>query len=231
MNKFIKLLSLKIFGREIVVSEKVTNRILLSYLFKMFFSLLRGISYQLIHFCLPKMLFIGRYSTFRNSRNIYFNKVLRVGDFSSIISHSKGGIKFGNNCSIASYCSIANGFNPFSKIGYIKIGDNVGIGEFSYIGSPSSVKIGSDTIIGQYLSIHPQNHIFSNINKPIRLQGKVSEGISIGKNCWIGSKVTFLDGASIGDGCIVAAGSVVKSRFENNTVIAGVPAKCIKSRI
>jgi acetyltransferase-like isoleucine patch superfamily enzyme len=69
------------------------------------------------------------------------------------------------------------------------------------------------------------------LNLAIRLQGVSRKGIKIGKNCWIGSKVTILDGVEIGDSCIVAAGAVVNKSFPSNSVIGGVPAKILKSRI
>ena len=68
------------------------------------------------------------------------------------------------------------------------------------------------------------------MHQAIRLQGVKRTGIKIGKNCWIGAKVTILDGVTIGDGCIVAAGAVVNSSFPDNSVIGGVPARLLKQR-
>lgn len=65
---------------------------------------------------------------------------------------------------------------------------------------------------------------------PIRKQGVNRKGIKIGSNCWIGAKVTILDGTIIGNGCIVAAGAVVRGQFPDNCVIGGVPAKILKMR-
>ena len=52
----------------------------------------------------------------------------------------------------------------------------------------------------------------------------------IGSDCWIGAKVTILDGTILEDGCIVAAGAVVKGHFPKYSVIGGVPARIIKTR-
>ena len=62
----------------------------------------------------------------------------------------------------------------------------------------------------------------------IREQGVTSKGIKIGNNVWIGAKATFLDGAIIGNNCVVAAGAVVNGIFPNNVIIGGVPAKILK---
>ena len=90
--------------------------------------------------------------------------------------------------------------------------------------------MGSDVIVGNFVSMHSQNHNFDDLNVPIRLQGVNSNGIFIGNNIWIGAKATILDGTKIGDGSIIAAGAVVKGEFPQNSIIAGVPAKVIKIR-
>lgn len=55
--------------------------------------------------------------------------------------------------------------------------------------------------------------------------------IKIGNHVWIGTRVTILKGVTIGDNAIIAAGSVVTKNVPNNTVVAGVPAKVIKTNI
>ena len=70
--------------------------------------------------------------------------------------------------------------------------------------------------------------IFMNNNLNIRDQGVTRKGITIGKNCWIGSKVTILDGVSIGDNCVIASGAVVNKSFSNNKLIGGIPSKVLK---
>lgn len=112
----------------------------------------------------------------------------------------------------------------------IKIGDNVGLGTNGYYGGAGGVEIGDNTIFGNYVSVHPENHNYSDLNVPIRLQGVSHKGIKIGKDCWIGAKATILDGSVLGDSCIVAAGAVVTGKFPDNAIIGGVPAKIIKFR-
>lgn len=87
------------------------------------------------------------------------------------------------------------------------------------------LEIGDDTIFGNYVSIHPENHNYHNTNIPIRLQGVNGVGVKIGKNCWIGAKVTILDGTIIGDNSVVAAGAVVRGQFPDNCVIGGFRQK------
>lgn len=138
------------------------------------------------------------------------------------------GIIVGRNFKLGRNSIISVPGSYLSKGQGVVVGRNVGIGEFSYIGGEAMVEIGDNTISGQYLSIHPENHIFDK-DQLFTDSGTTKIGIKVGNNVWLGSKVTLLDGCSIGSNSIVAAGSVVKGIFPNNSIIAGVPARMIGS--
>ena len=59
----------------------------------------------------------------------------------------------------------------------------------------------------------------------------IKSDVKIGKNCFIGANALILPGVTIGDEVIVGAGSVVTKNVENNTIVAGNPAKIIKKGI
>lgn len=173
---------------------------------------------------------LGRGVRFFNLPGVHFGKFMKLGDGVFISALGKKGIQIGDNVSIGAY-SRAIISTSFNQIGlFIKIGNNVGIGEFAYLGGAGGLTIGDDCIIGQYFSCHPENHHFEDIIQPIRLQGVSRKGITIGNNCWIGSKVTILDGVEIGEGCVIAAGAVVNTSFPAYCVIGGVPARILKQR-
>jgi acetyltransferase-like isoleucine patch superfamily enzyme len=157
--------------------------------------------------------------------------LVRLGDHCLIDCTSRGGIHLGRNFKLGAFSRvIASG--TLSDLGKgIRIGDNVGIGEFAYIGGAGGVEIGHDTIVGQYFSVHPENHVFSDPEVPIRDQGVTRKGIKVGQGCWIGARVTLIDGVSIGNNCVIAAGSVVTKSFPDKTVIGGVPARLLYSRL
>lgn len=156
--------------------------------------------------------------------------LVRLGSHSRVDCTSRDGIELGRNFKLGAFSRvIASG--TLSDLGKgIVIGDNVGIGEFAYLGGAGGLRIGSDVIVGQYFSTHPENHVFSDPEVPIREQGVTREGIQIGSDCWIGAKVTILDGVTLGHGCVVAAGSVVNSTFPDYSIIGGVPARVLKPR-
>lgn len=143
---------------------------------------------------------------------------------------SVDGICFGDNVSIGKYtCIECSGTLKDLGKGLI-VGNNVGLGTHGFFGCAGGVSIGDNTIFGNYVSIHSENHNYKDRNTPIRLQGVNRKGIKIGRDCWIGAKATILDGADIGDGCIVAAGAVVRGKIPPYSIIGGVPAKVIKER-
>ena len=141
---------------------------------------------------------------------------------------SKAPVELGNNVRVGAFSQVVAS-TSFNQIGeFIRIGNNVGIGEFAYLGGGGGLEIGDDCIIGQYFSCHPENHNYAKPDELIRHQGVERKGIKIGKNCWIGSKVTILDGVTIGDNCVIAAGAVVTKSMPSNSVIGGVPARVLR---
>lgn len=217
-------------GRSVTVSDGVTSRRFISYVSQQAAAVVRGCVAQLFRAMRPKLLFISAGAKIRGLELLNFGPRLRLGERSQIICWSRGGIKVGADFSLGENSVLSNGFNPFSDIGFIDIGSNVGIGGHSYISCPSCLTIGDNTITGQYLSIHAQNHIYEDGTTPIRLQGTTAKGVVIGADCWIGAKVTILDGVSVGDGSIIAAGAVVTQTFAPKSIIGGVPAKLIGNR-
>lgn len=66
------------------------------------------------------------------------------------------------------------------------------------------------------------------MNELKKIYSKVRKPIIIGDNTWVGVRVTILPGVTIGNYCVVAAGSLVNKDVSDYTVVAGVPAKVIK---
>lgn len=209
--------------------QAIDNRILLQFIIDQSAAMLRGLK-VILKGKNPKGLLLGTNTTWFATGRISFGKFLKLGDNVSLSGLGKEGITIGNNVGIGSYSKVivSTSLNDIGK--GISIGNNVGIGEYAYLGGAGGLEIGDDCIIGQYLSCHPENHNHENINTLIRLQGVSRKGVKIGSNCWIGSKVTILDGVTIGQGSIIAAGAVVTRSFPAYSVIGGVPAKLLKTR-
>jgi acetyltransferase-like isoleucine patch superfamily enzyme len=210
-------------------APSIEARTLYSFIWIQMWSMLRG--WKLLFLGKnPKMALLGRNTRFFNSHKFDYGKFMKLGDGVYISALGEEGVKFGNSVGIGAYSRIVVSTSLDNPGKGIRIGNNVGIGEFAYIGGAGGVEIGDECIVGQYLSCHPENHIAEELDVSIRHQGVTRKGIKVGKNCWIGSKVTILDGVEVGDGCIIAAGAVVTKSFPANAVIGGVPAKLLKMR-
>ncbi len=179
----------------------------------------------------PAAPFIGAGTTIRAAHLLTFGSGVTLGDDSYLDAMSTDGVCFGRNVSLGRGSRIECTGNLQTLGKGMVVGDNVGLGTDSFYGCAGGIEIGDDTIIGNFVSMHSENHRASDPDLPIRLQGVTHEGISIGSGCWVGAKSTILDGARIGDGCIVAAGAVVTAgTYPDRSILGGVPAKVIKSR-
>jgi acetyltransferase-like isoleucine patch superfamily enzyme len=134
-------------------------------------------------------------------------------------------LTFGRNTQVSSFCKIKASDGP------VAIGQEVSIGASCFISSDRmGVKIGDYCLIGPNVSIIGNNYNYDRLDIPICRQGTQSAGISIEDNVWIGAGTVVLDGASIGQGAIIAPNSVVSARIPENTIAQGNPAKVIFKR-
>jgi acetyltransferase-like isoleucine patch superfamily enzyme len=186
---------------------------------------MRGIAFRP-----SKFIFLGADVELRNRRYIHFSKGVTLGKHVIIDGLSNEGVIIGTSVNIGPY-TVIEASGSIANLGKgIRIGARSGIGGFSFVGGAGGVVIGEDVIMGQSVSFHPENHVFESTQIPIRLQGVKRQGIVVEDDCWIGAKVTFLDGAHVGEGCVIAAGAVVRGYIPPYSVAAGVPAKVIKTR-
>ncbi len=178
----------------------------------------------------PQLMLRAQGVTFEYLPRIKWGKFLKLGKQVHLSGLGTQGLVLGDNVSIGDYSKVvvSTALNNIGK--GITIGNNVGMGEYAYLGGAGGLTIGENCIIGQYFSCHPENHVYDDPKTLTRLQGVSRKGIRIGANCWIGSKVTILDGAEIGHGCVIAAGAVVNGTFPDFSVIGGVPARILKNR-
>lgn len=92
------------------------------------------------------------------------------------------------------------------------------------------IRVGDAVRIGAFASIIGFNHGFADTEIEIFRQPHTSKGIVIGDDVWIGSHVTILDGVTVGEKSILAAGTVVTKDVPAGAIVGGNPARIIRSR-
>lgn len=105
------------------------------------------------------------------------------------------------------------------------LGDRVTIGWFAELDARGGIRIGHDTNISAHVKLITGSH---DVNDPNFTADFLP--IHIGHHCWIGTGAIVLQGVTIGDGAVVAAGAVVTKDIEPWTIVGGIPAKKIGER-
>jgi len=115
--------------------------------------------------------------------------------------------------------------------GVIRVGKHCSINDFCALyGSKEPLVIGDWVRVAAGTTFVPENHRFDDLDMPIATQGYISTGIVVGNDVWIGANCTILDGVTIGNGCVVAAGSVVTRSIPARSIAMGVPARVVRTR-
>lgn len=116
---------------------------------------------------------------------------------------------------------------------YVDYGSNLTIGEGTFINynltalDVVSISIGSHCQIGPNVQLLTATHPVA--AQPRRDKLESAKSIVVGDNVWLGGGVVVLPGVTIGENSVVGAGAVVTRDIPSNVVVAGVPARVIRS--
>ncbi|HZB29835.1 MAG TPA: acyltransferase [Streptosporangiaceae bacterium] len=141
-------------------------------------------------------------------------------------------IEVGAHTLIAPYVTLSAGFAPGLDLGpdpVVRIGSGCSIGRGNQIIGHQSIEIGDDVFTGPNVYITDQNHTYRDPAQPIGRQWPENNPVVIGDGCWIGTGAIVLPGTRLGRNVAVAGGAVVRGEFPDHCVIAGVPAKIVRS--
>lgn len=108
----------------------------------------------------------------------------------------------------------------------ITAGSNCSINPMAYL--QGDITLGRDVRIAPRASIIAENHVHSDLLRPITAQGNYRRGITLEDDVWIGANAVVCGGVTIGKGSVIGAGSVVTRDIPAGVVAAGVPCRVLR---
>ena len=113
--------------------------------------------------------------------------------------------------------------------GKLVIGKNTTVGMNTKFMNFASVEIGNDVEIGPNCVFQTNEHVISDVKRPLGKQGKKMSPIVVDDNCYFGADVTLLSGVKVEKNVLVGAKSLVNKNLKKLQFYAGVPAVCKRS--
>lgn len=231
-HKILEKLFSKVKKEKVNISYPFSLRELFTILNEKGWALIRGVLFVKPFLKKSKgIIFSGKGSKIQFGHKIKVGSGLNIMDFAQINALSYDGVEIGNNFTLGKY-AIIECTGVLRNVGNsLIIGNNVGINHYCFIGVRGDIVIGDNVIFGPRVNIFSENHNYKDLNIPIKNQGVTKDKTIIGNDVWIGANVSIMSGVTIGNGCIIAAGAVVTKDIPDFSIIGGVPAKIIKTRL
>ena len=175
-------------------------------------------------------VFRGRWVVVQHAHQLAAGQGLILEDGACVDALSRSGITLGRNVTIARR-AVLTCTGVLADLGEgMTLGDRVGVGAGSFLGAQGGITVGDDVIMGPGVRVFSENHVTDDVETPIRSQGVRRARVTIERDCWIGAGATILAGVTVGAGSVVAAGAVVTRSVPPYSVVAGVPARVVRSR-
>ncbi len=189
---------------------------------------LRSKLYRSLFGATGKKLVVGRNVTLRHSKKI------RLGDNVILDDNAMIDAKGGTNRGIRLDDNVYVGRNTiiYCKNGDIHLEERVNVSSNCTVFSSHDLTIGAATMIGAYSYIlSGGEYDYTQRDVPFAEQsGMETKGpLRIGADCWIAARVTVLDGATVGNHCVLGAGAVVTGPIPEHSLAVVVPGKVIKN--
>ncbi|WP_251866059.1 DapH/DapD/GlmU-related protein [Achromobacter sp. Marseille-Q4962] len=121
---------------------------------------------------------------------------------------------------------------PAGGTGDVVIGENSVINSGCVLYTGNGIRIGRGVAVAANCTFAPTNHEFRRKDLPIRQQGfrPGKGGIVVEDDVWIGANCVLLDGAVLRQGCVIAAGTVVRGEVEAYSIQGGNPMRRLGQR-
>lgn len=172
--------------------------------------LISSVSYRILDF-LSTLLWRFNLKKIGKNSKILFNTSIRY----------PGNIQIGSNSIIARGASLSTEISNATLV----IGDNSQINRDVLIDYTGNVEIGSNVVISSNTIVYSHSHSYNPKSKPTPKPIRIEDNVWIGSGCYIMDSVE-----TIGNGALIASGSIVTKNVEPNTIVGGCPAKFIKNK-
>ena len=146
-------------------------------------------------------------------RHFFYEGIQRFSPDTEVVLAEQGTIRLGKHVRAHRRSKLL----AFSS-GVLEVGCNTALGNGVSINCMDSVTIGEGVQIGPDVKIYDHDHDFR-VPGGIRAEKFRTAPVKIGDNSWIGCNVVILMGTTLGENCIVGAGSVLKGQYPANSVI------------
>ena len=150
-------------------------------------------------------------------------RILHYYGYSHVLPRRE--MTIGRDVRIAPNASFRNGSR-------ITLGDQVQLGERTALwagGRTGRITIGARTTLGPDCYVTAADYGLA-FGARITDQQMVEQDVTIGADCWIGTKAVITAGVCLGDGCVIGASSVVTHDVPAGAIYAGIPARMIRMR-
>jgi maltose O-acetyltransferase len=135
-----------------------------------------------------------------------------------------GGIYIGPRCRVLGPLDIS-GEGPTTA--NVRIGSGCMLTTPLFLNASAPITIGENVSIGHHVVLITDSHRYNDPSN--RCGPRIARPVTIERGAWIAACVTILPGVTIGEGSVVGAGSVVKRDVPRHTLVAGVPARVVKT--
>ena len=168
-------------------------------------------------------LFVGARVSIKYGGQIHGGRNLFLGSGTRINAFSRQGIAFGDGVTIRENAWIQCSSSPAEPGIGLQIGSGTYIGPGAIIGVGGLISVGEGCQVGSSVVLIAENHVGQpGAEEKLEVSRR---GIVIGPGCWLGHRVTILDGVQLGERCVVGAGAVVTKSFPAGSKLGGVPAR------
>jgi len=189
--------------------------------------LLRRVFYRMLLGSMGSRVSIGRNVVLRGAGRIHLGADVMIDDGCVLDARGpEGCVTLGDGVLLSRHTILR------ARNGVLEVGAGSDIGCFCLLGTDCRLVLGRDVLLGAYTYIVAGGrHRFDGVDGPVIQQGKEpGQGIEIGDGAWLGTRVTVLDGASVGPGAVIGAHALVTDDVPANHVAYGSPARARRER-